>query len=97
LLTSDSLQEATDFFILDNSLRETTVGVPRGHTLGEKHEIGKAMAATGIDGVILGSFGSKIAVDSQIGAFRPRMTGLEYAEKTQDARQGRKLASHARP
>jgi hypothetical protein len=65
-LSSDSLQEVTDFFILDNSLRETTVGAPRGHTLGEKHAIVKAMATTGIDEVILGSFGSKIAVDSQI-------------------------------
>jgi hypothetical protein len=65
-LSSDSLQDVTDFFILDNSLRETTVGAPRGHTLEEKHQIVIAMAETGLDEVILGSFGSKIAVDSQI-------------------------------
>jgi hypothetical protein len=65
-LSSDSLQEVTDFFILDNSLRETTVGAPRGHTLEEKRQIVIAMAETGLNEVILGSFGSKISVDSQI-------------------------------
>jgi hypothetical protein len=65
-LSSDSLQDVTDFFILDNSLRETSVGASRGHTLEEKRQIVSAMAETGLNEVILGSFGSKIAVDSQI-------------------------------
>jgi hypothetical protein len=52
--------------LLDNSLRETTVGAPRGHTLEEKHQIVSAMTETGLDEVILGSFGSKIAFDRQI-------------------------------
>jgi hypothetical protein len=30
--TSDSLQDVTEFFILDNSLIETAVGAPGGHT-----------------------------------------------------------------
>ena len=72
-LALKSLQEDTcgnggsnDFFILDNSLRETTVGASRGHTLEEKHKIIRAMHKTGLEEVILGAFGSKISVDSQI-------------------------------
>lgn len=65
-LSLESIQEVNDFFILDNSLRETTVGAPRGHTLKEKHDILEAMAGTGLEEVILGSFGSKISVDSQV-------------------------------
>jgi hypothetical protein len=65
-LSLESLQEVHDFFILDNSLRETTVGAPRGHTLEEKHKIIEAMADTGLDEIILGSYGSKVNVDSQV-------------------------------
>lgn len=64
-VTFEALNQV-DFMILDNSLRETTVGVPRGHTLDEKHAIVKSMADTELKEVILGSFGSKISVDSQI-------------------------------
>jgi hypothetical protein len=46
-LSSDYLQDVTDFFILDNSLRETTVGAPRGHTLEEKHQIVIAIVGRG--------------------------------------------------
>jgi len=59
-------QRVPELFILDNSLRETTVGQARGHTLEEKHKIVEAMAETGLEEVILGAFGSKINVDSQI-------------------------------
>jgi len=72
-LASKTLLEETcgnggsnEFFILDNSLRETTVGASRGHTLEEKHKIIRAMHETGLEEVLLGAFGSKISVDSQI-------------------------------
>lgn len=55
-----------DFFILDNSLRETTVGTPQGHTLEEKHKIVDAIAESGLQEIVLGAFGTKIGVDSQI-------------------------------
>jgi hypothetical protein len=55
-----------DFFILDNSLRETTVGTSRGHTLEQKHKIFDAIAESGLKEIILGAFGSKISVDSQV-------------------------------
>ncbi|CAB9505436.1 expressed unknown protein [Seminavis robusta] len=65
-LTKANLAELNDFLILDNSLRETTVGSARGHTLEEKHQIVDAIADTGLEEIILGAFGSKISVDSQI-------------------------------
>lgn len=68
-LTAENLSKVNDFLILDNSLRETTVGTPRGHTLEEKHQIVEAIADTGLKEIILGSFGSKIAVDSQIAEY----------------------------
>jgi hypothetical protein len=42
-LSSDSPEDVTDFYILDNSLRETAVGPSRGHTLEEKRQIVSAM------------------------------------------------------
>ncbi|CAB9496456.1 expressed unknown protein [Seminavis robusta] len=65
-LTKQNLAELNDLFILDNSLRETTVGSVRGHTLEEKHQIVDAIADTGLEEIILGAYGSKISVDSQI-------------------------------
>ena len=56
-----------DFMILDNSLREPTVGAPKGHSLDEKYQILQALIDnTGIQEVILGSYGTKVSVDSQI-------------------------------
>ena len=55
-----------EFFVLDNSLRETTVGAPRGHTLEEKHKIVHSLAKTSLQEIILGAYGSKISVCSQI-------------------------------
>jgi hypothetical protein len=65
-LNLHALQEVNDFFILDNSLRETTVGTSRGHTMEEKQKIIRALAGTGLEEIILGSYGNKISVDSQI-------------------------------
>mmetsp|Transcript_3379 Transcript_3379/g.7744 ORF Transcript_3379/g.7744 Transcript_3379/m.7744 type:complete len:1027 (-) Transcript_3379:310-3390(-) len=65
-LGTETLSQVKDFFILDNSLRETTVGAPRGHTLEEKHKIVDCIHESGLEEVILGAFGSKISVDSQI-------------------------------
>jgi hypothetical protein len=76
-LSVEALQEVKDFFILDNSLRETTVGAPRGHTLEEKHKIIDSIAGCGLEEIILGSFGSKISVDFQI-AERWRELGKSF-------------------
>eukprot|EP00567_Pseudictyota_dubia_P007645 CAMPEP_0197445278 /NCGR_PEP_ID=MMETSP1175-20131217/10537_1 /TAXON_ID=1003142 /ORGANISM="Triceratium dubium, Strain CCMP147" /LENGTH=904 /DNA_ID=CAMNT_0042976211 /DNA_START=89 /DNA_END=2803 /DNA_ORIENTATION=+ len=66
-LTKENLLENVgDFFVLDNTLRETTVGTSRGHTQKEKHEILDQIAKTGLEEIILGSFGSKISVDGQV-------------------------------
>jgi hypothetical protein len=73
----ETLSEVSDFFILDNSLRETTVGAPRGHTLEEKHQIVDCIAESGLEEIILGAFGSKISVDSQI-AERWREMGKSF-------------------
>jgi hypothetical protein len=65
-LNLPALQEVTDFFILDNSLRETTVGASLGHTMAEKQKVIHSLAGTGLEEIILGSYGNKISVDSQI-------------------------------
>ena len=65
-VTQEALSEVNDFFILDNSLRETTVGAARGHTMEEKIKIVEAMAETDLQEVILGTFGAKVSVDSQV-------------------------------
>jgi hypothetical protein len=68
-LGREALSDVNDVFIIeDNSLRETTVGAIRGHTLEEKHKIVDCIAESGLDEVILGAYGSKISVDSQIPA-----------------------------
>ncbi|CAB9513405.1 expressed unknown protein [Seminavis robusta] len=67
-LSVEALQEVNDFFVLDNSLRETTVGAARGHTMEEKLQIVNSMADTGLEEVILGAFGAKVSVDSQVAA-----------------------------
>lgn len=65
-LSPDALQSLSEFFVLDNSLRETTVGAPRGHTLEEKHKIVASLAKTSLREVVLGAYGSKISVCSQL-------------------------------
>ena len=65
-VTQETLLEVNDFFVLDNSLRETTVGAARGHTMEEKLGIVEAMAETGLEEVILGTFGAKVSVDTQV-------------------------------
>lgn len=77
-LTHGNLSQLNDLFILDNSLRETTVGSARGHTLEEKHKIVDAIAETGIEEVILGAFGSKISVCDQIAARWGKQLGRSF-------------------
>jgi hypothetical protein len=52
-----------DFFVLDNSLRETTVGAVRGHTLEDKKAIIRALSKTNLTEMVLGSFGASDNVD----------------------------------
>ena len=54
-----------DFFILDNSIRESTVGQLRGHTLQNKQKIYKQVKACLIDSVIVASFSHMTRVDDQ--------------------------------
>ncbi|MEL7039146.1 MAG: hypothetical protein AAFO04_26580 [Cyanobacteria bacterium J06592_8] len=55
-----------EIFVLDNSVRETTVGTARGHILEDKINILKAIAETELKEVILGTYGSNRNVDDQI-------------------------------
>ncbi|MEO1372881.1 MAG: hypothetical protein AAFW70_00870 [Cyanobacteria bacterium J06635_10] len=55
-----------EVFVLDNSVRETTVGTARGHVLEDKINILKAIAETELNEVILGTYGANRNVDDQI-------------------------------
>lgn len=55
-----------EIFVLDNSVRETTVGTARGHVLEDKINILKAIAETELNEVILGTYGAMRNVDDQI-------------------------------
>ena len=50
-------------FVLDNSLRESTVAQPAGHTLNDKYKILEQIKACGFQDVIVGAFGSDRRVD----------------------------------
>lgn len=50
-------------FVLDNSLRETTVAQLRGHTIEDKAKIMEVLAKTGIENFIVASFGDLRRVD----------------------------------
>ena len=52
-----------DVFVLDNSLRETSVAQVRGHVLKDKELIAEAIQGTGIDQFIVASFGNLARVD----------------------------------
>ena len=54
-----------DFFILDNSIRESTVGQLRGHTLQNKKEIFKQVKACGMHSIVVASFSHMTRVDDQ--------------------------------
>ena len=52
-----------DFFILDNSIRESTVGQLRSHTLANKLQIYEHVKACGIKDIIVASFANLTRVD----------------------------------
>jgi hypothetical protein len=54
-----------DVFVLDNSVRETTVAQIRGHTLADKHRITELVRDLGIRHQIIATFGSIRRVDDQ--------------------------------
>lgn len=54
-----------DFFVLDNSLRESTVGQLRGHTLENKQAIYKIVKSLNVHGMIVASFSNMHRVDDE--------------------------------
>lgn len=52
-----------DFFCLDNSIRESTVGQLRSHTLENKKEIFKEIKKAGMTDVIVAAFAHMTRVD----------------------------------
>ena len=52
-----------DFFCLDNSIRETTVGQLASHTLTDKQNIFKQVKKCGFTDIIVASFGSATKID----------------------------------
>ena len=52
-----------DFFVLDNSLRETTVAQIQSHTLLDKQKIFKEVKKCGFNNIIVASFNSATRVD----------------------------------
>ena len=54
-----------DFFILDNSIRESTVGQLRSHTLENKKKIFKQVKRCGMHSIIVASFSHMTRVDDQ--------------------------------
>ena len=52
-----------DFFVLDNSLRETTVAQIQSHTLSDKQKIFKEVKKCGFTDIIVASFSSATRVD----------------------------------
>lgn len=52
-----------DPFVLDNSLRETTVAQPRGHSIEDKFRILEAVRSTGLTHMIVGALGRLKRVD----------------------------------
>jgi len=59
LLSADEKRKVLkelDLFVLDNSMRETTIGQLRGHTLENKWEIYDEVKKCGFDHTIVASF-----------------------------------------
>ena len=54
-----------DFFVLDNSLRETTVAQIQSHTLADKQKIFKEVKKCGFTDIIVAAFSSATRVDDQ--------------------------------
>jgi hypothetical protein len=71
-------------FVLDNSIRESTVGQTRGHTPGDKVEISKWASRCGFHHQVVAAFGGSRRVDDN------------YCENLQNQRNGKKDKSDAR-
>ena len=54
-----------DFFVLDNSIRESTVGQLRGHTMENKKKIFEQVKKCGIKDIIVASFSHMTRVDDE--------------------------------
>ena len=54
-----------DIFILDNSIRESTVGQTRGHTIDEKWKIYEEVKKCGFKNIIVASFSHMTRVDDE--------------------------------
>ena len=67
-----------DCFILDNSLRESTVGQLRGHTLENKWKIFDAIKRCGMKHIIVGTFAEMTRVDDQF-ALQLRERGEDFS------------------
>ena len=52
-----------DLFVLDNSIRESTVGQLRGHTLQDKIDILEEIRKVGIKDIIISAFSHMTSVD----------------------------------
>ena len=52
-----------DLFVLDNSIRESTVGQTRGHTIDEKWKIYEEVKKCGFKYIVVGAFSHMTRVD----------------------------------
>lgn len=67
IMSVEKLAALDNFMVLDNSLRETTVGNIRGHTMAEKEKILDVILETpGLDEILLGVFGHRECVDTYV-------------------------------
>ena len=53
-------------FVLDNSIRESTTGISRGHTLADRLAIAEAISGCGFKDVVCGYFGTSRKVDDAL-------------------------------
>jgi hypothetical protein len=61
--TRETRLRNTRFYVLDNSIRETTVAAVRGHTLADKRAIMAAVRRCGITDMLVGTFSATRMVD----------------------------------
>ena len=54
-----------DLFVLDNSIRESTIGQTRGHTVDEKWKIYEEVKKCGFKNIIVASFSHMTRVDDE--------------------------------
>ncbi len=68
-----------DFFVLDNSIRESTVGQLRSHTLQNKIDIYNQVKKCGIEDIIVASFANMTRVDDDFVQYL-RTTGEDFSK-----------------